>query len=389
MFSLRRCAVALLLALTLFAVQASLAFGDDASQLDQTRAEKAQKQAELDAAKATDEQLQAKVNELKNQLADQGPKVEAAKKSYDTAEQAVAAAAEQIKRTEREAGKRQDLLNQRAVAAYKAPDSGVADAVLGAGDISEAGLRIADMQRVIDNDHNVVMQLAKVKADLDEDKKQFEADQANAKIAKDAQQAEFNKLADLKVSSEATQKVLDKRVDDLKSEVDALAAEENKIQSTIRSKQAAAEAALKKPPPGKGSGGSSSNDAGPAGPPSSHGFIWPVNGPINSPFGMRWGRLHAGIDIGASTGTPIRASADGIVIFTGWQGGYGNLTLIAHGGGIVTAYAHQSSIGVGDGARVSQGQVIGNVGCTGSCTGPHLHFEVRVNGSPVNPLGYL
>ncbi len=117
--------------------------------------------------------------------------------------------------------------------------------------------------------------------------------------------------------------------------------------------------------------------------------VWPVNGPITSPFGMRWGRLHAGIDIGVPTGTPIHAAAEGIVIFSGWQGGYGNLVLIAHGNGIVTGYGHQSSIAVGDGAHVSQGEVIGYTGCTGHCTGPHLHFEVRVNGTPVNPLGYL
>ena len=133
---------------------------------------------------------------------------------------------------------------------------------------------------------------------------------------------------------------------------------------------------------------------GPAG-PIRHGagsFIWPVNGPIVSPFGMRWGRLHAGVDIAVGTGTPIRAAAGGTVAFTqpeASSGGYGNYTCIAHGGGISTCYAHQSSFGVSGGQQVSQGQVIGTVGCTGHCFGPHLHFEVRVNGAPVDPLGYL
>jgi murein DD-endopeptidase MepM/ murein hydrolase activator NlpD len=123
--------------------------------------------------------------------------------------------------------------------------------------------------------------------------------------------------------------------------------------------------------------------------PSSAGFIWPVPGPVTSPFGWRWGRMHEGIDIGVGYGTPIRAPAAGTIIWCGWQGGYGNLVVIDHGGNLATAFGHQSSIAVSCGQTVSQGQVIGYVGSTGHSTGPHLHFEVRVNGSPVDPLGYL
>jgi murein DD-endopeptidase MepM/ murein hydrolase activator NlpD len=122
--------------------------------------------------------------------------------------------------------------------------------------------------------------------------------------------------------------------------------------------------------------------------PSASGFIWPVSGPVVSPFGWRWGRMHEGVDIAAGYGSPIAAAASGTVIYAGWMGGYGNLIIIDHGGGIATAYAHQSSFAVG-GGPVSQGQTIGYVGCTGHCFGPHLHFEVRVNGSAVDPLGYL
>jgi murein DD-endopeptidase MepM/ murein hydrolase activator NlpD len=122
---------------------------------------------------------------------------------------------------------------------------------------------------------------------------------------------------------------------------------------------------------------------------SSSGFMWPVNGPVTSPFGWRWGRMHEGIDIGVGYGTPIRAAASGRVIYAGWMSGYGNLVAIDHGGGLSTAYGHQSQLAVSYGQDVSQGQVIGYVGSTGHSTGPHLHFEVRVNGSPVDPLGYL
>ena len=123
--------------------------------------------------------------------------------------------------------------------------------------------------------------------------------------------------------------------------------------------------------------------------PSAAGFIWPVNGPVTSPFGWRWGRMHEGIDIGVGYGTPIHAAASGRVVYAGWMSGYGNLTAIDHGRGISTAYGHQSSIAVSVGQVVSQGQTIGYLGCTGHCFGPHLHFEVRINGAPVDPLGYL
>ena len=123
--------------------------------------------------------------------------------------------------------------------------------------------------------------------------------------------------------------------------------------------------------------------------PSSQGLIWPVSGPVTSPFGYRWGRLHAGIDIGVPYGTPIHAAASGTVVLAGWTGGYGNYTCIDHGGGMATCYAHQSSYAVSSGASVAQGQVIGYVGSTGHSFGAHLHFEVRINGTPVDPLGYL
>jgi murein DD-endopeptidase MepM/ murein hydrolase activator NlpD len=118
-------------------------------------------------------------------------------------------------------------------------------------------------------------------------------------------------------------------------------------------------------------------------------LIWPVNGPVVSPFGTRWGRLHAGLDIAVPAGTPIRAADSGRVVLMGWVGGYGNYTCIQHTASLSTCYAHQSSFGTSNGAAVSQGQVIGSVGCTGHCFGDHLHFETRINGSPVDPMGYL
>ncbi len=163
-------------------------------------------------------------------------------------------------------------------------------------------------------------------------------------------------------------------------------AEARSLQAESAALAARIQAAQRAAAPTPGSTGS--------GRPSASGFIWPVNGPITSPFGSRClgngdCSSHPGLDIGVPAGTPIHAAASGTVIFTGWLGGYGNLTIIDHGRGLATAYGHQSSIAVGVGASVTQGQVIGYVGCTGYCFGAHLHFEVRVNGSVVDPLAYL
>jgi murein DD-endopeptidase MepM/ murein hydrolase activator NlpD len=118
-------------------------------------------------------------------------------------------------------------------------------------------------------------------------------------------------------------------------------------------------------------------------------LVQPTDGQFTSPFGQRWGRLHAGIDLAAPTGTPIRAAAAGQVILMAPTGGYGNYTCIDHGNSVSTCYAHQSRFGTSRGAMVEQGEVVGYVGNTGHSFGAHLHFEVRINGRPVDPTDYL
>ena len=118
-------------------------------------------------------------------------------------------------------------------------------------------------------------------------------------------------------------------------------------------------------------------------------IAWPLKGPINSYFGSRWGNFHTGLDIGADIGEPYAAAASGTIVAAGWSGGYGNMILIDHGNGVMTRYGHASRLLVSVGQHVSQGQTIGLVGTTGNSTGPHLHFEVILNGDTVNPLNYL
>ena len=119
---------------------------------------------------------------------------------------------------------------------------------------------------------------------------------------------------------------------------------------------------------------------------------WPTNGFISSGYGLRWNgaEFHQGIDIAAEMGTPIVATADGVVTIAGWNaGGYGNMVDIDHGSGVSTRYGHASAVVVTPGQRVRRGQIIAYVGSTGHSTGPHLHYEVRLSGQPVNPTSYL
>lgn len=118
-------------------------------------------------------------------------------------------------------------------------------------------------------------------------------------------------------------------------------------------------------------------------------FSLPTKGTLTSKFGVRWGRMHNGVDIGASSGTTIVAACSGTVSFAGWEQGYGNVIKIDHGNGFETVYGHCKSIYVKKGQKVASQEKIGAVGSTGNSTGPHLHFEIRVNGTPQNPLDHI
>jgi murein DD-endopeptidase MepM/ murein hydrolase activator NlpD len=216
-------------------------------------------------------------------------------------------------------------------------------------------------------------EIAARKAELERTRAQLEAREAQLASARNRKRSALSEVR-------STQQRLEGQIEGLEDQIQAQLARAAAEAAAAAEAEAEAEAA---PAPAE------SLPAGPVpGGESSAGFIWPVNGPVTSPFGMRWGRLHAGIDISAPAGTPIRAVKGGTIAFAAPMGGYGNYTCINHSGGVSSCYAHLSSYAVTSGS-VSQGQVIGSVGCTGSCFGDHLHFEIRINGSPVDPLGYL
>ncbi|MEA2844242.1 MAG: hypothetical protein QOJ69_1913 [Actinomycetota bacterium] len=163
-----------------------------------------------------------------------------------------------------------------------------------------------------------------------------------------------------------------------------LEAASNSVEATLRQRQGGTAA----PEPSDSAASSSGDGGGRLGHPlPGHALGSPFGNRVHPIFGTL--RMHTGVDIGASTGTPIHAAGDGVVVSAGGMGGYGNATVIDHGGGLATLYGHQSKIDVSAGQHVTRGQVIGKVGCTGTCLGSHLHFEVRINGRPVNPAPYI
>ena len=280
-------------------------------------------------------------------------------------------------RSELETSRR--VLAARLVEIYKADSPDALTVILSAdgfGDLLERAEfldRISDQDREVTDRVRVLRDKAKDQtvqlAELEEEE-QLAAErilQERDQIAAVEQQLEGarDQLASARADrAGALAQVRSSRVE-LEGDLKALEAEQARVQAAIQG----------------ASGGSFKQGTGQLG--------WPVSGPVVSPFGMRWGRLHAGIDIAVPSGTPIHAADGGRVILMGWVGGYGNYTCIQHTSSLSTCYAHQSSFATSNGASVSRGQVIGYIGCTGHCFGDHLHFETRVGGSPVDPMGYL
>ncbi|MDX6670949.1 MAG: hypothetical protein QOI91_1312 [Solirubrobacteraceae bacterium] len=263
------------------------------------------------------------------------------------------------------------VLSRRLVEIYQAGHPDLMTVVLNAKGFADLLERSEFMRRINDQDTKVITAVRKARALAAAVAKRLAALEARQQRITTAVLEQRNRVAGVKLDLAAARAQKRARL----QSVQGLRHESEQELASMEREQAKIRGAL------QGSAGPIRRGTGR--------FIWPVNGTFTSPFGMRWGRLHAGIDIAAPTGTPIRAADSGTVQIAGMTGGYGNYTCIGHGGGISTCYGHQSSIGVSVGQNVSQGEVIGAVGSTGHSTGPHLHFEVRINGNPVDPMGYL
>jgi murein DD-endopeptidase MepM/ murein hydrolase activator NlpD len=314
----------------------------------------------LERAQASLDRQQAELEEVRDKLEEARDRLERLRRELDTARRVLAA---------------------RLVEIYKADSPDALTVVLESDGFSDLLERAEFLERISEQDRNITDRVRDLRDQAHEQAVQLAELEEQEQLAAERILAERDQIAAAQsqlVSSRdelaaaradkrgALATVRDSRVA-LEGDLQALEAEQARVQAALVAHSAA--------------GGTVRQGSG--------GLVWPVNGPVVSPFGMRWGRLHAGVDIAVGSGTPIRAAAAGRVVLMGWVGGYGNYTCIQHGGSLSTCYAHQSSFATSNGASVGQGQVIGYVGCTGHCFGDHLHFETRSGGSPVDPMGYL
>lgn len=281
------------------------------------------------------------------------------------------------------------VLGNRLVAIYQGGPSNVSELVLTSrsyGDLIQRSTYLEQIQNrdqaiagrvreLRDAQKRLVRKLRDAKERIESARDEIAAEKANLTTARAAVESQQNRLLSVRSARRSALASIDSQVENLE-EI------ESNLQARIQAQIGAAS-------------GASTLPAGPMSAPSAAGLIWPVSGTLTSGFGGRnspggiGSTNHEGLDIAVPEGTPIRAAKGGTVIMASYNGGYGNYTCIDHGSGLSTCYAHQSSFAVSAGQRVSQGQVIGYSGNTGASTGPHLHFEVRINGVAQDPTAYL
>ena len=382
----------------------------------ETRQRRAEAEAELDVLRRTDVELQADLDRLEAEIAATTERAAASEVELEELRAVLGVLEHDLTEAQAEAEAARDALKERAVAAYVDPRPQVGTALLTTGDLATVGRRQVLLSVVADRDQAVLDELLAAELGLRTVRDETDRAAGRAVEVQLGLRADQQRLVAARAEQEVVRDELEGRIAHFQDEVDALAAEESRLADLIATRQAAV-------PPTQpsttttaaptttttststtlpGSTASSTSSTQPPATttttrpstttttrPPGMSLTWPTAGPVTSVFGPRWGRMHQGIDIGAPTGQSIVAAASGTVFFAGAMGGYGNLILVDHGNGIVTAYAHQSAFAVSEGASVSRGQTIGYVGNTGNSTGPHLHFEVRSWGVAVDPMGYL
>jgi len=345
------------------------------------QAKKAEAAAQLDTLRANDAELEAAVKALDAGVAMEAANTDAANQALRAAERSLTGAQARLAATEARMADLRTKVSEAAVRAYVHPGGDTLLEIVRSKDLGEASRRQALLAHVVSSDRDIVNQMRAARQDEQMEKENLaEA----ASVAAERKKAAAEKLAGLEKTRNDQVKLknaLDARIAQVTSEVAALSREEATLSALIRARQL--------PPESSDSRSAPAAANAPAARVGGSGVAWPTNGSVTSGFGYRWGSLHAGIDIANGIGTPIRAAKAGTVILAGWNGGYGNCIVIDHGGGFSTLYGHMTRLRTSEGQRVSQGDLIGDMGSTGNSTGSHLHFETRLNGTPQDPSRYL
>jgi murein DD-endopeptidase MepM/ murein hydrolase activator NlpD len=334
--------------------------------------------ANLNLARAADEEIASQLRAITEEANLTVEKIEEAKQRLERAKELAERSEELLQSSGDQQNEIEASLMLKAIEGYKTQTIGAPGLLFTEVSVNEA---IRQNQLLNEASSSTTELLEELRRIL-EDRRLANAEAERAAVDAERAQTELEEeLATLQEQQElqlGLKAEAERRIDQWAGELTAYAREDAAIQSLIGRSAAPATTTINNP----------TN-------PSALGFQWPIQAPVTSEYGYRihpvYGtrRLHAGMDLGAPRGTPIAASTDGVVIFAGTQGGYGRTVIIDHGGGITTLYGHMSEIGASQGQTVSRGDIVGFVGATGTATGNHLHFEVRVNGGAVNPRNYL
>lgn len=353
------------------------ALADDLEdQLADLQRQAEEQQAKTNEASAKVESVSERLRQIQEELRVATAEYKEVKGQLDSVEGKISDNTELLQKTEADLKVKNKKLQQRVRDIYINGQISYVDVLFGAKDFADLMTRMDVLKRIIKHDYDLIMKVKEEKATVENTRAQLEKDKAEAEVLVTDAQAKKAKVED----KESEQQVLlDQAIHDRDTSermYEEIMAASQEVANMIRR--------------------SHMSSAGYSGAPAgAGGMIWPISGPITSEFGWRThpifgtARFHSGLDIGGDYGMPIYAAASGTVIYAGWISGYGNAVIIDHGGGVTTLYGHNDSLNVSEGENVAQGQVIAMCGSTGNSTGPHCHFEVRENGEPVSPYGYL
>ncbi|WP_296816642.1 murein hydrolase activator EnvC [uncultured Megasphaera sp.] len=374
------------------------------------------------AVLAEDEDLQNQLSDVQNRMAQESEKkaqaeavigsvndrlytiqqqLEAAQRDYQAVANELKATEEKIAATQAELEKtrarlqvREGVFTKRVRDIYMHGQLSYLDVVLGAKDFSDFSNRLELLRRIIDADITLISDIRQERAAIEQAKQELETQRARQAQLRDQAAAKRDEIESRRKEQQAilyqaqNDKAMAEQAYNEYQQSSQAIAEMLRQRAADRAAQAAAAAAQAS----SGGGGGSDYYQPVSG---SGALIWPVNGVVTSPYGYRTHPIfgttiyHSGIDIGVDYGTPVHAADGGVVVEAGWISGYGYAVIIDHGNGLSTLYGHNQELAVSEGQSVSQGQVIAYAGSTGNSTGPHVHFEVRANGDPVDPSAYL
>lgn len=365
---------ALLCAVLLVFFSASVSASELEERLQDIQSRMEEERGRADEADTQVQTISEQLRLLQNELDQAEAEYAEVRRQLDETEDKIAENTAILAEAEEKLERRMKVLSRRARDIYINGQISYIDVLFGARDFNDLMTRLDLLKRVIQHDFDLIMEVKKERELILAKRAELERDKAAIKVLE--RQADEKRQA-VDESRARKQAVLDRAVNDRDTAERAyqeLLEASRQVQALIRQSQYRV----------TGESGKSTGT-----------MIWPIHGVITSEYGWRThpifgtSKYHSGLDIAGDYGMPILAADGGVVIYAGWISGYGNAVIIDHGGGITTLYGHNDSLTVSEGQSVSQGEQIAYCGSTGYSTGPHCHFEVRENGSPVSPYNYL